>query len=55
MREAESAAAADAGPPAVVPEQGRGLASVGAAVLAAAQDYARKALAPETLRAYAAD
>ena len=42
-------------PPAVVPEQGRDLASAGAAALAAAQAYAREALAPETLRAYAAD
>ena len=39
----------------MVPEPGRGLASAGAAALAAAQAYAREALAPETLRAYAAD
>ena len=55
MSEGESVAAVDAGPPAVVPEQGRGLASTGVAALAAAQAYAREALAPETLRAYAAD
>ena len=55
MSEAERAVAASAGPPAVVPEQGRDLFSAGAAALAAAQAYAREALAPETLRAYAAD
>ena len=39
----------------MVPEQDRGLAPVGAAALAAARAYARGALAPETLRACAAD
>ncbi|WP_157033969.1 hypothetical protein [Belnapia moabensis] len=55
MSAAETAASVPAMPPAVVPEQGRDLASAGAAALAAAQAYAREALAPETLRAYAAD
>ncbi len=55
MSEAKGAAAAEARPPAVVPEQGRDLASAGAAALASARAYAREALAPETLRAYAAD
>ncbi|WP_043343668.1 hypothetical protein [Belnapia moabensis] len=55
MSEAESAAAATAGPLAVVPKPGRDLAVAGAAALAAAQAYAREALAPETLRADAAD
>ncbi len=50
-----SCASCNTGSPAVVPEQGRGLAPVGAAALAAAQANAREALAPETLRAYAAD
>jgi integrase len=50
-----NAAPASAGLPAVVPEPGRGLAPNGAAALASAQAYAREALAPETLRAYAAD
>ena len=51
----EPETATPAGPPAVVPEPGRGLAPAGAAALAAAQAYAREALARETLRAYAAD
>jgi hypothetical protein len=56
MSEAVSEATAEAGPPAVVPaEQGGGLAPAGAAALASAQAYAREALAPETLRVYAAD
>jgi hypothetical protein len=55
MDEEASAGAAEAGPPAVVPEQGRGLVPAGAAALASAQAYARDALAPETLRADATD
>src|ERR671926_480468 len=55
MSEAESAAAVTAGLPAVGSQPGRGLAPAGAEALAAAQAYARAALAPETLRAYAAD
>jgi hypothetical protein len=52
MSEAMREAAAEAGPPAVMTaEQSRDLAPAGAAALAAAQAYAREALAPETLRA----
>ncbi|MBL6458848.1 hypothetical protein JMJ55_26300 [Belnapia sp. T6] len=52
----EAVTSAEAGPPAVVPvEQGGGLAPAGVAALASAQAYARQALAPETLRTYAAD
>ncbi|SDB74913.1 hypothetical protein [Belnapia rosea] len=55
MSEAERAAVAEAGPLVIVSEKGRSLVPAGTAALAAAQAYAREALAPETLRAYAAD